>query len=369
MIIRGGKVFTDEFRFVTKDVFIENGKFVECESQVLDKTEIDASNLLVLPGLIDIHTHGDFGHDFCDADTDGLKVIAEYQKRNGITRFCPTSMTVSFENIADAFKSAKELHLSKDTKYAKIAGINMEGPFIEKSKKGAQNEEYVHIPDYEFFKKLNDASGNLVKLVTVAPDTEGAMDFIKKASREANVSIGHTMADYDTATEAFKNGANHVTHLYNAMPPFTHRSPGVVGAAADCENCYVELISDGVHIHPAVIRATFKMFGDDKIVLVSDSIMATGMENGTYSLGGLTTYMKDGVVTLEDGTLAGSSTNLFECMKRAISFGIADESAIKAATANPAKSIGIFDECGSITPGKDADVILVDKTYNLVKVI
>lgn len=369
MIIKGGKVFTDEFRFEIKDVFIENGKFVASESEVSDKTVIDASGLMVLPGLIDVHTHGDFGHDFCDADTDGLKIIARYQKKNGITRFCPTSMTVSFENIADAFKSARELKDTTDSHYAKIAGINMEGPFIEKSKKGAQNEEYVHLPDYDFFKKLNDISGNLIKLVTVAPDTEGAMEFIKKASDDVNVSVGHTMADYDTAAEAFENGANHVTHLYNAMPPFTHRAPGVVGAAADCENCYAELISDGIHVHPSVIRQTFKMFGDDRIVLVSDSIMATGMENGTYSLGGLTTYMKDGVVTLKDGTLAGSSTNLFECMKRAISFGIKEESAIKAATANPAKSIGIFGECGSITIGKDADVILVDKDYNLVQVI
>ncbi|MBE7012635.1 MAG: N-acetylglucosamine-6-phosphate deacetylase [Ruminococcaceae bacterium] len=368
MIIKGGKVFTDNFRFEETDVFIEDGKFVADESYVTDKTVIDATGLIVIPGLIDVHTHGAFGHDFCDGDVEGLKQIAAYQRRCGITRFCPTSMTVSVENIKTAFETAGKLR-DNGKEYAEIIGINMEGPFIEKSKKGAQNEEYVRTPDYDLFKALNEAAGNLIKLITVAPDVEGAMEFIQKAYGEVNISIGHTMADYDTAAKAFEAGANHVTHLYNAMPPFTHRAPGVIGAARDCKHCFAELIADGFHIHPSVIRATFEMFGDDRIVLVSDSIMATGMEDGEYSLGGLTTYAKDGVVTLADGTLAGSSTNLFECMKRAISFGISPESAVKAATANPAKSIGVFDNYGSITPGKAADVLLLSEDFDLIKVV
>ena len=163
-------------------------------------------------------------------------------------------------------------------------------------------------------------------------------------------------------------GVNHVTHLYNAMPPFAHRDPGVIGAACDSEDCMVELICDGFHIHPCVVRTTFKMFGDERVVLVSDSMMAAGMGNGTYELGGQEVTMKDRLATLSNGTIAGSATNLFDCMKKAMEFGIPESTAIFAATRNPAKSIHVYDKVGSLTPGKYADVLLVDDSYNLIKV-
>ena len=242
--------------------------------------------------------------------------------------------------------------------------------FIDPIKKGAQAEENIVAPNAEFFRACNAASGGKIRLVTLAPNMPGSLEFIKEVSDEVMVSIGHTTADYDTALAAMKAGAHHVTHLYNAMPPFAHRNPGVIGAAFDDPECRMELICDGYHIHGAVVRATFSMMGSERMVLISDSMMATGMPNGTYSLGGQAVWMKDGKATLTDGeTIAGSATNLYDCMRKAVSFDIPLADAIFAATRNPAQSIGIYDEVGSIAPGKKAHVLLVDDELNLKQVI
>ena len=209
----------------------------------------------------------------------------------------------------------------------------------------------------------------MVKLVTLAPNVEGAMEFIDEVHDEVCISLGHTAADYDTAVEAMRRGAHHVTHLYNAMQPLAHREPGLIGAARDDEQCMAEMICDGIHIHPSVIRATFKMFGPERIVLISDSMMATGMENGTYQLGGQEVTMKDCKATLKDGTIAGSATNLYDCMRKVVSFGVPMSEAIFAATRNPAKSIGIYDEVGSLSVGKEADILLVTNDLELKEVL
>lgn len=365
MIIKGGKVFTDKFVFEEKDVYIENGVFVESIGEVRDKSELDARGKLVLPGLVDVHTHGSFGYEFCDADENGMRVTGEYLRKHGITSYCPTSMTLSEEKLIAIFNTA-DRDYGKEC--ARIIGVNMEGPFVSSEKRGAQEDKYIRKPDFEFFCKMNKASGDRIKLVTVAPEVSGAMDFIKKASTVTNVSLGHSTAGYDIAVEAIKNGANHITHLYNAMTAFSHRDSAFVGAASDCENCYAELICDGYHIHPSVIRMVFKMLGD-RVVLISDSMKATGLPDGEYNLGGQKVFVKDAKATLADGVLAGSATNLFDCMKKAVSFGIPLETAIKAATAIPAKSIGVYDTVGSITPGKLADIVIADNELNIVKVI
>ena len=230
-------------------------------------------------------------------------------------------------------------------------------------------EGYIRKPDAGFFRELNEYSGNMVKLVTLAPNVDGAMEFIDEVHNEVCISLGHTAADYDTAAEAMRRGVHHVTHLYNAMQPLAHREPGLIGAACDDGQCMAEMICDGIHIHPAVIRATFKMFGPERIVLISDSMMATGMENGTYQLGGQEVTMKDCKATLKDGTIAGSATNLYDCMRKAVSFGVPLEEAIFAATRNPAKSIGIYDEVGSLSVGKKADILLVTDDLELREVL
>ena len=203
----------------------------------------------------------------------------------------------------------------------------------------------------------------------MAPNVDKAFDFIQEVKDEVVISIGHTTANYECAKKAMDMGAKHVTHLYNAMPPFAHRDPGVVGAACDTPDCMVELICDGFHIHPATIRTTFKMFGDERVVLISDSMMATGMPNGKYELGGQEVTMTDCFAALSDGTIAGSATNLFDCMKKAMEFGIPEATAIFAATRNPANSIGVYDKVGSLTPGKYADIVLVNDNYEIQQVI
>lgn len=367
MIMKNGLVFQEDGTFCQKDLYVENGKFVATEAEVTDKTEFDASGLKIIPGLVDVHSHGAFGHDFCDADPEGLKVTLKYEKEHGITSYCPTSMTLDKERLLDIFATAGKVEESPEL--ARIIGINMEGPLIDIKKKGAQAGDYIRVPDASFFRKCNEASGNRIKLVTLAPNVDKAFEFIEEVKDEVMVSIGHTTANYDCAKKAMDLGAKHVTHLYNAMPPFAHRDPGVVGAACDTPDCMVELICDGFHIHPSTIRTTFKMFGDERVVLISDSMMATGMPNGKYELGGQEVTMKDRKATLADGTIAGSATNLFECMKCVISMGVPEGEAILAATRNPAKSIGIYEETGSLTSGKRADIVLADDNLNIVKVL
>ena len=335
MIIKNGLVFQEDGNFVKKDLYIEEGRFVATEAEVSDKTEYDAQGLKVLPGLVDVHSHGAYGHDFCDADAEGLKVILKYEKEHGITSYCPTSMTLAKDKLMDIFATATKVE--PDSSRARIIGVNMEGPLIDIAKKGAQAAEYISVPDVSFFRQCNQASGNQIKLVTLAPNVDRAFEFIEAAKDGVVISIGHTTADYDCAKKAMELGVNHVTHLYNAMPPFGHRDPGVIGAACDSEDCMVELICDGFHIHGSVVRTTFKMFGDERVVLISDSMMATGMENGTYELGGQEVTMKDRLATLSNGTIAGSATNLFDCMKKAMEFGIPESTAIFADYKKPGK--------------------------------
>lgn len=367
MIIRNGNVFQEDGSYQKKDLYVENGRLVSGESEVSDKEEVDASGLKVLPGLVDIHSHGAVGHDFSDADAPGLKKILRYEKAQGITSYCPTSMTLPMEQLIRIFASAAEVEA--DESCARIVGLNMEGPFLDPGRRGAHEERYIQKPDIGFFRECQRASGNKIRIVTVAPNMEGAEAFIRELKDEVVISIGHTGADYDCAARAMRQGAHHVTHLYNAMNPLGHRAPGVIAAAADDPQCMAELIGDGIHIHPSVVRNTFRMFGRERIVLISDSMMAAGMENGEYELGGQRVIMKDRKAVLEDGTVAGSATNLYECMRCVIGMGVPECAAILAATRNPAKSIGIYDEVGSLTPGKRADLVLADEKLKIVRVI
>lgn len=366
MIIKGGKVFQEDGSFLEQALYINDHRLVDKAEYQDDEKVIDAEGLLVLPGLVDIHSHGAAGEDFSDGNPEGLKKILQYEKRCGITSYCPTSMTFPKERLRQIFASIKGAQTEEG---AKVVGINMEGPFLDPAKKGAHVEEWIAAPDAAFVRELNQDVDGLVRLVTLAPNMEGAEDFIKEMHEEVCISLGHTAADYDCASRAMKLGAHHVTHLYNAMQPFGHRAPGLIGAAMDDPECMVELICDGYHIHPSAIRAAFRMFGPERVILISDSMRATGMENGTYELGGQEVTVKDRKAVLKDGTLAGSATNLYGCMCKAIEFGIPLEQAIMAATANPARSIGIFDRVGSIRIGKQADLLLVSENLELKRVI
>lgn len=366
MIIKGGKVFQEDGSFLEQALYINDHRLVDKAEYQDDEKVIDAEGLLVLPGLVDIHSHGAAGEDFSDGNPEGLKKILQYEKCCGITSYCPTSMTFPKERLRQIFASIKGAQTEEE---AKVVGINMEGPFLDPAKKGAHVEEWIAAPDAAFVRELNQDVDGLVRLVTLAPNMDGAEEFIKEMHEEVCISLGHTAADYDCASRAMKLGAHHVTHLYNAMQPFGHRAPGLIGAAMDDPECMVELICDGYHIHPSAIRAAFRMFGPERVILISDSMRATGMENGTYELGGQEVTVKDRKAVLKDGTLAGSATNLYGCMCKAIEFGIPLEQAIMAATANPARSIGIFDRVGSIRIGKQADLLLVSENLELKRVI
>lgn len=376
MIIKNAKVFTEEGVFIKKDLFLKNDRIVDCDEGAVDV--LDAEGLYAIPGLTDLHFHGCVGYDFCDGTGEAITAIATYQADHGITNIIPATMTLGDDELLPIFKSAAQYRLrtknhsgltDKDRNAASLVGIHMEGPYLSRAKKGAQKEDFLKHPDITHYRKMQEAADGLIKLVSIAPEEDGALEFIHTLKDEVVISLAHTTADYTLASEAFTEGAGHVTHLFNAMPAFSHRSPGVIGAALDAPHVKVELICDGIHIHPSMIRAAFSMFTDERIVLVSDSMMATGLEDGDYTLGGQKVTVKGKVATLSDGTLAGSVTNLMDCMRNVVSFGIPLESAVKCAAVNPVKQAGLYNEHGSLTPGKIADVVLLDSELNLHTVI
>ena len=367
MIIKDANVFTQDNRFVRGDVIVRDGRFVHATGeQPVDEEVVDARNLMMIPGLVDIHFHGCKGADMCDGTKEALDVIMDYEASVGVTSVCPATMTIPRDELLAVMKNAGAYSYHGG---AHLVGINMEGPFISPSKKGAQAAENIMHCDYEYFCQLQEAAGGLIKLVDIAPEEPGAMEFIDEVKGKVVVSLAHTAADYDTAREAIEHGASHATHLYNAMPPMNHRNPGVIGAVRDSSECHVELICDGVHIHPSVIRATYAMFGAERIILISDSMRATGLEDGEYTLGGQPVKVRGNLATLHDGTIAGSATNLMDCLRFVVrEAGIPLETAVMCATANPAREIGIFDEVGSITSGKRADFILLNQNLEIVRV-
>lgn len=366
MIIKNGLVFEPDGTFSQHDLFVDDDHRIAETGDSADPVVYDASRLYVIPGLVDVHIHGAVGHDFCDNSLEGLGAMSAYLKAHGITSFCPTSMTLPATDLKQIFASAGKV--PADAAHASIVGIHMEGPYISPAKKGAQKEDYIVSPDIHAFRELNASCNGLIRLVTLAPELPGSLEFIRALHDEVAVSLGHSEADYDTASAAFAAGASHATHLFNAMPPLLHRDPGIIGAAFDDPKVMVEVICDGIHITPAVIRMIFQLFGDDRVILISDAMRATGMEDGVYELGGQQVFKNGNRATLADGTLAGSATNLFDCMRHAVSFGIPLASAIKAATMNPARSIG-NEYIGSLAPGKEADILLLDQNLSLVQVL
>ena len=362
---RNAVIYRDDFTFRSGG-FTVNGRVFQSFEE--DGDGVDLQGDYVIPGLIDLHFHGNSGEDFSVTDFEGLTRIARYLAKHGITSFAPASMTLPEAVLKTAYENAVRFRDVQPEGVARILGINMEGPYFSREKKGAQAEEHLRTPDLAMFERLYEASGGLVKIVCIAPELPGAFDFIEKVKGKCTVSIAHTTADYETAKQAVAVGATQVTHLYNAMPPFLHRAPGVVGAAAEAKQVMAELICDGVHVHESVIRATFSMFSAERIILVSDALSLLGMPEGEYRSGGLKVYMKNGAAVLEDGvTLAGSTTDLFQCMKKAISFGIKAEDAVRAATFNPARALGAEGKAGSIAPGKPADFVICDKEFNIKK--
>ncbi len=364
MILKNGFVLGDDFKFNKRDVYFDGEHF----SDVPSGDTFDASDCCIVPGLIDIHTHGAAGFDTMDATYDTVNTISCFMAKNGVTAFLPTLITQSRESMKKAAENVYNAK-TKGVQGASIPGIYMEGPYFSEKYKGAQNDLHLRYADNTEFEEINQASGNLIKIISLAPELPGSIEFIKRVKSSVKTAIGHTDADYATAKTAIDCGASVITHTFNAMRPFHHRMPNVIGAAFDSSDVMCECICDGFHLSKSAVMLIYKMVGADRIVFISDSLRATGMASGTYDLGGQQFTVKDGKALLPDGTIAGSTAKLFDCVKVAISMGMPCEDAFKAASINPAKAAGIDDLYGSIKSGKRADLLILNKDLSLKSVI
>lgn len=344
-------IYNAEINGELKTVKLDGGKIVSVEPDT-GRGDIDAGGNLLLPGLIDVHTHGCIGMDTMDAD---FEPMCRFYAEHGTTSFLPTTMTMGYDALERVTKA------KTDFPGAEILGFHFEGPYISEKHKGAQNPAYIKKPSAKEFSRFKN-----VKMVTIAPESEGSAEFIRAVTPECIVSIGHTDCTYETALEAIENGASCLTHTYNAMPPFHHRNPGPIGAAFE-KHIYAQIICDGFHISKPVVLATYKMFGADRMVLISDSIRSAGLPDGEYESGGLKVFLKDGAARLADGTIAGSSATLLDCVKKAVEFGIPLDDAVRMASRTPAELLGV--KKGRIEPGYDADLLITDRELNIKTVI
>jgi len=359
MFYKNARIFASDFQFHTGAFEVVNGRFGAVLPEEVPADAIDLEGAIVIPGMVEVHSHGNSGADFSDGDYEGLKAMARYYAECGATSFAPASMTLSYDILEKAFANAKKLSEEAPEGLSRIRGVQMEGPFFSYKKRGAQNPDYLKDPDFEGFKKLYEDCGGMIRIVDVAPELPGAAEFIAQAKDYCTVSVAHTDSDYDRAKAAFDAGATHVTHLYNAMPGINHRNPGVIPAAVENPNVQAEIICDGYHIHPSAVRLAFTMFRN-RMILVSDSGRCAGQPEGyQFDLGGQMAEIRGGVAKLVGtDTIACSASNMWQCLVNTISWNVPVEEAVRAATWNPACAIGAQDEVGSIEPGKVADFLI-----------
>ena len=368
MFYTNARIFVDnEFRLGAFEVV--DGKFGAILPENVPADAIDLGGATVIPGLIEVHSHGCAGADFSDGDYEGLKSMAKQYASWGVTSFAPASMTLPYDVLSKAFGNAKKLRDEAPEGHARIMGIQMEGPFFSYKKRGAQNADYLQEPDFEGFKKLYDEADGLLTIVDIAPELPGDVEFVAKAKDLCTVSIAHTDCTYEDARAAVDAGVTHLTHLYNAMPAIHHRTPGAIPAGVENEKVQAEIICDGFHIHPAAVRLAFAMF-KNRMILVSDSGRCTGQPEGyQFDLGGQMAELRGGVAKLVGTeTIACSASDMWKCLKNTISWDVPEEEAVRAASYNPAKALGAHDKIGSIETGKYADFIITDAAYETKRV-
>ena len=380
MIIKNIRVYGTDEQFHEGSVCISGERFVNGEAAKDSADQIlDGKGCYAIPGLLDVHFHGCLGLDVCDGTEEAVHTIARYEAESGITAICPATLTLPADelkailaNMADFWDRMERGEVPDGDRCADIVGINMEGPFISVVKKGAQNADYIIPCDAELAREFYEASGGLLKFIGLAPeDNPDFVGYINKVKEFTGVSLAHTNADYASAKKAFDAGARHAVHLFNAMSAFTHRDPGVVGAVSDSPHVSAEIITDGVHVHPAMVRTAFRFNGADRMIIISDSLRSTGMPDGDYVLGGQAIIKKGKYCRLaEGGALAGSVSNQFECMVNAVKeMEIPLETAVACSTIHPAKAIGVDDLYGTIEEGKYGDLVLLNEDLELMAVV
>lgn len=364
MILKNGFVVCDDFKIRKTDIRVENGKITEIGENLLGEDERDFSGKYILPGFIDTHIHGACGTRVTEEDFD-LDKMATFEASVGVTGFVPTTTTNTIEDISKQVENIASL--SASNKGAKVYGIHMEGPFICEKYKGAMNPEYIIAPDIEKLDLIIEKGKGLVKMITLAPENEGATELIKYASEKGlYVSMGHTNATYDEAKKGIEAGAKGGTHTFNAMRAYNHREPGILGAVLTDDRVKCEMICDHVHLHPVTMELIYKLKGADNISIISDSGHAAGSDIKEFTVDGLKRYVKDGVIRLSDGTIAGSAKTMADGVKNLILSGVSICDVSKMASKNPAETLGVYEETGSIKVGKYADIVILDNEYNVV---
>lgn len=358
MLFRGGKVFIGT-KFEKTDIRTEGGKITQIGaglSEEAGEEVVELGENFLIPGFIDLHTHGCMGYDFSTADRDEIDKMCAFYFSRGITSVAGTTMTMGYEDYKKAAATIGEYMESVEDH--NLIGINMEGPFLSVEKKGAHDPQYIIDASQEKMDELNDLAKGHFLIVDVAPERPGAIDFIEKNSKDYVISVAHTAAGYEKAMEAFRAGATEVTHLFNAMNGLGHRDPGVPGAAF-ASGANVEMICDGIHIHPTVMKMVYKMMGDH-LMVISDSMSAAGLQDGEYVLGGLPVYVKEGKATLKDGTIAGSTTDMLKEMGVWMDqCGLSMEEILPCMTIHQARAVHMEDRIGSIESGKAADLVII----------
>lgn len=370
MLYKNGMTVLPNFNLAETDVRVSKGRIMEIvpRGTISDiEGEIDISGKILAPGFIDMHIHGCNGADF-SSDSDTAACIAnmsEFLNSQGIAAFAAAAMTMPYEELCALVVRYQKATVNPHSGAIPV-GIYMEGPFLSVEKCGAQQTEHLQLPNIDKLTELYNLSGESVRVVCVAPEVKGALEFIPQAAKICRVSAAHTASDYETMRSAIEAGITNATHLYNAMNPISHREPNGITALIE-SNAFCELICDGIHVHPAIIRMTYKLIGSNRLCIISDAMSAAGLGNGEFKLGGQNVQVYDNQARLSDGTIAGSVTTIRDGFHNAIAFGIPPLDALRAVTLNPARALGIDNRLGSIEVGKMARLILLDENFNFIK--